>query len=466
MNITFHGAAQTVTGSKHLVTFENGKKILLDCGMFQGMGLDTIDLNMQFGFDPTTLDAVVISHAHIDHIGLLPRLVKMGFKGSIYCTEATAAFAEVLLKDSAYIQEMDVKHINKRRAKSGRPTVEALYNADDAAKVFPMFVTKGYNEWFEILDGIYLKYKEAGHILGSAIAQLKFQNKGKQEILTFSGDIGRYNDDILKSPDTFEQSDYVIMESTYGDKLHGAFTDTIEDILRHIAHTCVHKKGKLIIPAFSVGRSQEILYALNRLELERRLPKVKYYLDSPMSIEITELTKQFPNLFNNEVQRILKIDEDPFDFAGLHYVEDVNESKRINASTEPCVIISASGMAEAGRVKHHIANSIGNARNTILIVGYCEPQSLGGRLSAGMKEVGIYGEKHEVIAEVEKVASLSAYADYADLTKWLSCQHTDKIKKLFLVHGEVAVQHRFQSRLEQIGYKNIMIPSLHQSVDL
>lgn len=464
MKITFHGAAQTVTGSKHLLEFDNGKKILLDCGMFQGMGLQTIDLNQNFGFDPQEIDAVILSHAHIDHSGLLPRLVHMGFRGPIYCTEATAAFAEVLLADSAYIQEMDVKHINKRKNRQGKPPVEALYNTQDAEKVFPLFVVKDYNQWYEIFDNIKIQFKEAGHILGSAIIQIKFIEDENEKILTFSGDIGRFNDDILQKPDTFDQSDYIIMESTYGDKLHGAFVDTVENIYNNIIETCIQKGGKLIIPAFSVGRTQEILYTLNRLELENRLPKVKYFLDSPMSIEITELTKKFPKLFNQNVQRILEIDEDPFNFKGLVYIENVEQSKKINALKEPCVIISASGMAEAGRVKHHIANSIEDPKNTILIVGYCEPQSLGGRLTAGAKEVGIFGEKYEVNADVVVIATLSAHADYSDLLKWLSCQDKEKINKIFLVHGEVEVQHLFKKRLEERGYKHIIIPSLHETI--
>lgn len=466
MKISFHGAAQVVTGSKHLLTFENGKKILLDCGMFQGMGQETISLNQHFGFDPLEIDAVVISHAHIDHTGLLPRLVKEGYKNPIYCTRATAKFTEVLLKDSAHIQEMDVMHVNKRKAAQGKELVQVLYSTADAMRVFPLIETKDVNQWHEILDGIFIKYLEAGHILGSAFVQIKYLEKGEQRILTFSGDIGRYNDDILKSPATFEQSDYILMESTYGNRLHGAYVDTIELLLKHIENTCLGKKGKLIIPAFSVGRTQELLYSLNKLSLENRLPKVKYYLDSPMSIEITELTKTFPQLFNNDVQNILKRDEDPFDFPGLEYIEDVSASKKLNFSKEPAVIISASGMAEAGRAKHHIANNIENARNTILLVGYCEPQSLGGRLAAGNEEVGIFGEKYQVLAEVAKISSLSAHGDYIDLMKWISCQDPKKVKHLFLVHGDPEAQFPFKERLSNMGFEKISIPKMHESFSL
>lgn len=465
LKIGFHGAARTVTGSKHLVTFPNGKKILLDCGMFQGMGKETVPMNMEFGFECTDIDAVVLSHAHIDHTGLLPRLMKQGYDGSIYCTVATAAFAEVLLMDSAYIQEMDIRHINKRKEQKGEPLVKPLYKIQDVPIVLHKMVTREYGIWYQILDGIELMFLNAGHILGSATVHLKFlDDSGTERILSFSGDIGRYNDDILMPPTEFPQSDVILMESTYGNTLHQPLFSTIDDLLESIEHTCLHKKGKLIIPAFSVGRTQEILYILNTLELENRLPKIKYYLDSPMSIEITELTKQFPNLFNKRVQQILAQDTDPFNFEGLRYIDDVVESKRLNFSNEPCVIISASGMAEAGRVKHHIANAIQNAANTILIVGYCEPESLGGRLVAGQEEVGIFGERYSVQAEIKVISTLSAHGDYSDIMKWLSCQNPKLIKKLCLVHGEYDVQLQFKDRLKNAGYKHIEIPSLHEEL--
>lgn len=467
MTISFHGAAQTVTGSKHLITFPNGKKILLDCGMFQGLGKETITLNQEFGFEPSELDAVILSHAHIDHVGLLPRLMKQGFDGSIYCTVATAAFAEVLLMDSAYIQEMDIRHVNKRREQKGLELFKPLYKIQDVPMVIHRLVTRDFAQWYTIFDDIEIMFLNAGHILGSSTVHIRFlDHSGTQRVLSFSGDIGRYNDDILPPPVDFPQSDIVIMESTYGDTLHEPLFSTVDHLLNEINHTCVHKRGKLIIPAFSVGRTQEILYILNQLELENRLPKLKYYLDSPMSIEITELTKQFPNLFNKNVKKVLEMDKDPFAFEGLIYIEDVIESKRINFSKEPCVIISASGMAEAGRVKHHIANSISDSSHTILIVGYCEPQSLGGRLAAGSQEVGIFGERYEVKAEVKTISTLSAHGDYSDLMKWLSCQNPKGIKKLFLVHGEREVQEKLKDRLKAAGYKHIHIPEIHEEINL
>lgn len=466
MKITFHGAARTVTGSKHIVHINPGKKILLDCGMFQGMGRDTLRLNQEFGFDPKEISHVIISHAHIDHIGLLPKLVKDGYNGKIYCTKATAALAEVLLRDSAHIQEMDAKFANKVKAEQGKPREEPLYTTEDVIKVLPLFQIVELHQWTRVDDEVELMYTDAGHIIGSTCVHLKLRENGKTVRLTFSGDIGRYGDDILKSPETFPQADYIIMESTYGDKLHPLTKSAADQLLTQIQDTCQHKKGKLIIPAFSVGRTQELLYALNQLELENRLPGLDYYVDSPMSVATTEVVKRFPELFNTKVQEVLKKDEDPFMFRGLLMIEDVEVSKSLNFKKDPCVIISASGMAEAGRVKHHIANNIEDPKNTILIVGYCEPESLGGRLRAGAKEVSIFGQEFKVLADVVVIESLSAHGDYEDMSQWLACQDPKQVRKLFLVHGEYEVQQKFSRRLQRKGFTDIIIPEQHQSVGL
>jgi len=466
MKISFHGAARTVTGSKHIVHIHPGKKLLLDCGMFQGMGKETLELNQKFGFDPSEITHVIISHAHIDHIGLLPKLVREGYKGKIHCTAATAALAEVLLRDSAHIQEMDTKFANKVKASQGRPGEEPLYTTEDVIRVLPLLQPVELREWIKIDDQIELMYTDAGHIIGSACVHLKLTENGKTVRLTFSGDIGRYGDDILKSPETFPQADYIIMESTYGDKLHPLTKPPADLLLTQIEDTCLHKKGKLIIPAFSVGRTQELLYALNQLELENRLPRIDYFVDSPMSVATTEVVKKFPELYNNKVQEVLKRDEDPFMFRGLTMIEDVEVSKALNFKKEPCVIISASGMAEAGRVKHHIANNIENPANTILIVGYCEPESLGGRLRAGAREVSIFGQEYKVLADVVVIESLSAHGDYDDMSQWLACQDPRQVRKLFLVHGEYEVQQKFSQRLQRKGFLDVEIPSRHQSIGL
>jgi metallo-beta-lactamase family protein len=466
MKISFHGAARTVTGSKHLIHINPGKKLLLDCGMFQGMGKQTMALNTEWGFDPAEVDYVVISHAHIDHIGMLPRLVKDGYQGKVYCTRPTAALAALLLRDSARIQEADAAHVNRQREREGRELVTPLYTEEDAMEVLELLVPVEYREPVQIDPDIELMYTDAGHILGSAAVHLKIREHDREVRLTFSGDIGRYRDMLLRSPDTFPQADYVIMESTYGDKLHEMALPAADKLLGHIQHTCLEKKGRLVIPAFSVGRTQELLYLLNRLELEKRLPRLTYYVDSPLSIGVTEMVKRFPECFNSHVQQLLQQDDDVFAFQGLHYIREVEDSIRLNSSKEPCVIISASGMAEAGRVKHHIAHSISNPANTILITGYCEPGSLGGRLRAGAQQVRIFGVQHEVRAEVEVIESLSAHGDYEDLSQWLACQDPQEVRKVFLVHGEYDVQVHFRQRLVRKGFLDVEIPSLHQEIGL
>ncbi|MGB4772495.1 MAG: MBL fold metallo-hydrolase [Chitinophagaceae bacterium] len=466
MKIAFHGAARCVTGSKHLVTLKNGRKILLDCGMFQGMGRETDSLNRHWGFEPREVDIVVLSHAHIDHSGLLPKLVADGFEGKIYCTPATRELASVLLEDSAEIQEDEVKYINKRRAADGQPYLKPLYTAEDAKAVQSHFVEHDYGQWKKIDDGVELMYTDAGHIIGSAAVHLRVTENGVTQQLSFSGDVGRYRDVILRSPDVFSQADFILLESTYGNSLHDLHITTPDNLLAWIEKTCIQKKGKLIIPAFSVGRTQEILYALNQLELERRLPDLDYFVDSPLSIKATEIVKRYPEYFNTTIQKVLKNDDDPFKFRGMQYVRTVDESKLLNFRNEPCVIISASGMAEAGRVKHHISNNIENSRNSVLMTGYCEPNSLGARLMKGNKIVKIFGVEHEVHAEVGSIRSMSAHGDYEDLCQFLACQDPKLVKKLFLVHGEFNVQEDFRNRLLRKGFVDVEIPELHYEIGL
>ena len=466
MKIAFHGAARTVTGSKHLLTLKNGKKVLLDCGMFQGLGKDTDAMNRDFGFDAKEVDVMVLSHAHIDHTGLIPKLYKEGFRGKIFCTPATKELTGILLLDSAEIQEDDTKFSNKRRAAEGLPYMQPLYTIEDAKNSLGLFVEFEYDIWFDVTDGVKAMFTDAGHIIGSACVHLQIQENGKQTALTFSGDVGRYRDVILKSPEDFPQADYIIMESTYGNSLHEMNLTTPDMLLQWIQKTCLQKKGKLIMPAFSVGRTQEILYALNQLEFENRLPPVDYFVDSPLSIEATEVVKKYPQNFNKTIQHVLQTDNDPFMFNGLKYIKTVEQSKMLNFRSDPFVVISASGMADAGRVKHHISNNIENSRNTILMTGYCEPTSLGGRLVAGAKEVSIFGVQHEVNAEIGAIRSMSAHGDYEDLSQWLAHQEKRLIKKLFLVHGEYDVQVDFKQRLLKKGFFDIEIPERHYEIGL
>lgn len=466
MKIAFHGAARTVTGSKHLISLKNGKKILLDCGMFQGMGRETDAMNEDFGFDAAQVTYMILSHAHIDHSGLIPLLVKRGFKGTIYCTPATYDLTEILLLDSAKIQEDDTKYKNKKLKKEGKPEVVPLYTVDDAKNSVTHLKKINYKTWFRIDEDVEVYFTDAGHIIGSAAVHVRITENGKTTQVSFSGDIGRYNDAILRSPDIFPQADYILLESTYGSTLHAEAAPSDDLLIKYIHDTCKVKKGKLIIPAFSVGRTQELLYALNRASLDGKLPKVDIFVDSPLSLEATDVVRHHPEVFNKTVAKLLEIDDDPFDFPGLHYIETVDESKALNFRESPCVIISASGMAEAGRVKHHIANNISDSRNTILIVGYCEPQSLGGRLMRGAKEVSIYGTRYEVRAEVGVIRSMSAHGDYEDLSQWLSCQDPKEVKKLFLVHGEYEVQQIFRNWLIKKGFLDIEIPERHSEVGL
>lgn len=466
MKIAFHGAARCVTGSKHLLTLDSGKKVLLDCGLFQGMGKETDALNRHWGFNPEQLDYLILSHAHIDHSGLIPKLVTDGFRGKIFCTPATRELAAVLLEDSAGIQEDDIKYANKRRKLRGQPFLKPLYTKAEAEKAMDQFRVVEYGDRYVIEDGIEVMFTDAGHIIGSAAVHLRIKENGHQHQITFSGDVGRYRDVILRSPAEFPQADVIILESTYGNSLHELNQPTPDQLLHWIEKTCLQKKGKLIIPAFSVGRTQELLYALNQLELERRLPDLDYFVDSPLSREATEIVKKYPLYFNSRVRKVLERDEDPFRFAGLQYIKTVDESKLLNFRSEPCVIISASGMADAGRVKHHISNNIENSRNTILIVGYCEPHSLGARLQSGKKEVNIYGVPHEVHAEIGNIKSMSAHGDYEDLSQFLACQDPQKVRKLFLVHGEHDVQDDFRERLIRKGFTDVEIPELHQEMGL
>ena len=355
----------------------------------------------------------------------------------------------------------------EKKRPGGLPDVlKPLYTLEDAKKSFPLFEPKEYGAWFDVIEGVQCMFTDAGHIIGSACVHLKITEDGNVRHITFSGDLGRYRDIILRSPEVFPQADYIVMESTYGNSLHDNITGTQEQLLDWIQRTCIEKKGKLILPAFSVGRTQEILYFLNQLELENRLPKIPYYVDSPLSIEATDMVKRFPQYFNKRIQNIMKNDDDPFMFTGLTYIKDVKDSKTLNFRNGPMVIISASGMADAGRVKHHISNNIENSKNAIVMTGYCEPSSLGARLLSGAKEVGIFGVEHQVNAEIGQVRSMSAHGDYEDMSQWLACQNPRDVRKLFLVHGELEVQFEFRNRLLRKGFLDVEVPEQHFEIGL
>lgn len=462
MKIQFIGAAREVTGSKHLITTNKGKRILLDCGMFQGKGLATDGMNRNPTVDPKTIDHIILTHAHIDHAGLIPYFYKMGFEGSVLCTNATRDLCALMLADSGAIQEHDILWFNKKRAKQGLPPVEAIYKRDDAIASMDLFIGIAYNRKFRIDENTFLKFTNSGHMLGSAVVNLTLIEDGKPTTIAYTGDIGRPTSRILNSPKAFPQADYLIAESTYGDRLHEGKTESEDMLLKVVNYTCVDKKGKLIIPSFSVGRTQEIVYSLNNFFNQGLLPKVPIYVDSPLSVNVTEVFRVHPECFSNEIKKVMESDSDPFGFTSLHYINKVEDSKKLNDSDQPCVIISASGMMEAGRIKHHLANNISNPKNTILAVGYCSPMTLGARILRGDKKVSIFGTEYQVKADVRKIESYSGHGDYKEMSAFLKCQDLNKLKKVFLVHGDYETQQTYKEFLTTEGFKNIEIPEAGQ----
>ena len=458
MKIAFHGAVNEVTGSKHLLTTEDGKKILLDCGMFQGKGKETDHMNRILGFDPKEIDYLILSHAHIDHSGLIPYIVKNGFEGMIICTHATRDLCAIMLQDSGRIHEHDTKTNNKKLLKKGLPPEEPIYTAADALKSMQYFVSISYEQKFRVTENVVLSFTDTGHILGSAAVNLVIKENGKVLRFCFTGDIGRQANSILRSPQPFPQADVIVAESTYGNRLHAIRKEADDKLLKIVIDTCIRKKGKLIIPSFSVGRTQEIVYSLNQLEKAGRLPKVKTYVDSPLSVNATNIYRMHPECFNPEILHSMETDPDPFGFNNLTYIQAVEESKKLNDLKDPCIIISSSGMAEAGRIKHHLANNISNPNNTVLIVGYCEPSTLGARIRRGDKEVSIHGNLYKVKANVEVMEEYSAHGDYAEMIIFLSCQDKKQIKKMFLVHGEEQTIQDYKMTLEKNGFGNILTP--------
>jgi metallo-beta-lactamase family protein len=466
MRIKFIGAAREVTGSKHLITTDSGKRILLDCGMFQGKGLETDSMNRDLMFDPATIDHLILTHAHIDHSGLIPYIYKLGFRGSIICSSATRDLCAIMLADSAFIQEHDTIMFNKRRARKGLPLVEPIYSQADATACMSQFIGVPNEMKFRIDDNIKVKFTNTGHMLGSGVANLEILEKGQIRRIAYTGDIGRPVDPILSSPQPFPQADILITESTYGDRLHHDVQVAEEELLKVLTETCVNKGGKLIIPAFSVGRTQEVVYAFNNFFNQGRLPKIDIYVDSPLAVNATTVFRMHPECFNSNFARVLAADPDPFGFDNMFYITRVEDSKKLNDHKEPCVIISASGMMEAGRVKHHLANNISDPKNTILIVGYCAPTTLGARIGRGDKEVSIYGTVYEVKAEVKKIESFSGHGDYKEMISFISCQDKSALRKTYIVHGEYETQKKYVSTLQTEGFQNIEIPAKGQEYDL
>ncbi len=464
MRINFHGAAHTVTGSQHLIEI-NGSKLLLDCGLYQGRRADTYERNLNFKYDPSTVDAVILSHAHIDHAGNLPNLTKQGYEGLIYATKATADLGSLMIRDSGRIQESDAEFVNKKRAQRGEEPIEPLYTEQDAEEVAGMFKGLDYAEAFEPIPGVIARFYEAGHILGSAGVSLEIEEKGKKIRLWFSGDIGRYKLPLLRDPILPESADYMIMESTYGDKSH-ADPDIAYFEFRDVVKRTVERGGKVIVPAFAVGRTQELVYNLNQMMEDGDVPKVPVYVDSPLAVNATDVFKRHLECYDEETRKFVAESKHPaLDFKMLTYVRSVDESKALNERKDPMVIISASGMAETGRIVHHIRNNIENPKNTICIVSWQAPNTMGRRLADREPQVNIFGEVYKRKCDVATIGGLSGHAGQDLLVKY-AMGVKDSVKQIFLVHGEEKQAMTLKSILNERKLSRVHYPELHESVDL
>jgi len=462
MHIQFCGAAQSVTGSRHLLTV-NGQKLLLDCGLFQGRRAESVTRNQSFPFAPDTVDAMLLSHAHIDHSGNIPNMVKHGFHESIHCTAPTLDLCSVMLQDSAYIQERDAAFLNKKLTKRGQPKIKPLYTVADAQACMALFVGRHYDRPFDVIPGIRATFLNAGHMLGSAMMRLEIKEGSKTIRLGFTGDLGRKNLPIIDDPEQLDGLDYLICESTYGNRLHDPVREIENDLVR-VIQSAADKGGKIIIPAFSVERTQEIVYHLNRLYESRRVPALPVFVDSPLAVNVTEVFKTHPTYWDEEASCLLQNGDNPFVFHGLHYISRVEESKQLNDREDPCIIIAASGMCEAGRILHHLANNIENPRTTILVVGFMAEHTLGRRLVDKAEKVKIMGDEYTVRASVVKINSFSGHADKNELLQFV--KGVGRLKGIFLVHGELQQSQPFAEALKAQGMANVVIPELNQALEL
>lgn len=465
MKITFYGAAHTVTGSQHLLEI-NGSQLLLDCGLYQGRRQDTYARNQNFPFNPRKLDAVFLSHAHIDHSGNLPNLVKSGYRGPIYSTPATAHLANIMLLDSAHVQEQDVIYLNKKKARRGEPPVEPLYTQEDAAFVAQFFDGKDYNQPFEPAPGVTANLVDAGHILGSAAVVLDITEKGRKFRVWFSGDIGRRNLPLLRDPVLPSRPDILIMESTYGDKPHRA-PELAYDELRQVVKRTIERRGKVIIPAFAVGRTQEIVYNLHQMIEKGEIPSMPVIVDSPLAVNASEVFKAHPECFDEETRQFLAEDRHRklLGFDRLTYTRSVEESKALNERQDPMVIISASGMAEAGRILHHLKNNLEDPKNTVLITGWQAPDTLGRRLAEHEERVKIFDEWYEVRAEVDTINGLSAHAGQTMLLEYAQAAR-ETVKSIYLVHADIGPAETLRGLLSDRGFKRVYYPELNTTIEI
>lgn len=467
MKLTFHGAARTVTGSQHHVEI-NGYHLILDCGLFQGKRKEAFALNRSGFCDGHLIDAVILSHAHIDHSGNIPCLVHNGFRGDIYATSATRDLCAVMLKDSGSIQERDIEYVNRKRVRQGKKPFEPLYTQRDAVQALEYFVGLSYHHPREILPGVTLTFHDAGHMLGSAhvVLDLREQGSGESKRLVFSGDIGRPSLPIIRDPQPIvEGADILLIESTYGNRVHPSESE-IDNELKRIVNETWQRGGSLVIPAFAVGRTQQIILSLNALHQAGKIPPMPVFVDSPLAINATEIFRLHPEVFDEETIAFIEDGNSPFSFDSLRYTRTAEESKMVSAFTDPAIIISASGMMENGRILHHLKGRIGDPRNTILITGWQSPYTLGRQLVNGEKRVKIFGEEYQVEAKIEVVTGLSGHADRDELLAWAGAMKK-KPSKTFVVHGETEAATAFAATLsEELGFPDVVIPEPHQAFEM
>ncbi len=464
MRVHFLGATRTTTGSMYLLEL-NGRRVLLECGLFQGRRGESIERNRNFPFAPAKLDAVVLSHAHIDHCGNLPNLCRQGFTGSIYCTFATRDLASIMLEDSAQIQRDDAAFVSKKRAQRGLPPVEPLYTATDAEQAVRQFVALNYDRPIPVTDGVTVTFRDAGHILGSAQVVLDLRENGRAFRYLFSGDVGRGADDILRDPDPIDGVDFLQIESTYGAREHSLKTDADDHICQLVCGV-LGQKAKVIIPAFSVGRTQQIVWTLHQLADAGRLPRVPIFVDSPLSVNATEVYRLHPECFNDTIYRFLREKENPFGMENITYIREVAHSMKLNDLPGPAILISASGMCEAGRIRHHLRNHLGNPDNLVLFIGYCAEHTLGAQILAGRNPVNIFGEPQEVRAQIASIDAFSGHADKNELRRYVEALD-GAIKKIAVIHGEAAQSLAFAETLRQMKPKaEVIVPEYQQVLEV
>ena len=464
MRINFHGAAHTVTGSQHLLEI-NGHRLLLDCGLYQGRRAESYARNLSFAYDPRRVDAVILSHAHIDHCGNLPNLVKNGYEGPIYAVPATVDLATIMMADSGRIQESDAAFVNKKNLRRGEELVEPLYTESDARHAADLLRGVNYGQAFEPVPGVIARFVEAGHILGSAAISLEIEEKGRKTRFWFSGDIGRYKLPLLRDPVLPEDVDYLLMECTYGDKPHNDPSAAFDEFQEIVSRT-IKRGGKVIIPAFAVGRTQELVYHLNIMMFAKDVPPVPVFVDSPLAVNASNVFTRHPEVFDAETRWFVQQARHPaLDFKMLTYVQSVEESKALNLRKDPMVIISASGMAETGRILHHLKNNIENPLNTVCIVSWQAPHTLGRRLADRDKQVKIFGEPYTVRAEIATIGGLSGHAGQDLLTKY-AVNTKETVKKVFLVHGEEIPAAALTRKLQERNIREVYYPELHSATEL